>query len=112
MRKIVFPRTRLDSALSLLLSGGRFEVLAQANSKEATFAALVLGRFGWSWGHFYRSAFCSLMGGEADEVTLAISYLDVQRQWHGRNLFKGSDRGIEDEIADYALTGIYGAKRA
>src|SRR3972149_7144548 len=81
MRKIVFPRTRLDSALSLLLSGGRFEVLAQANSKEATFAALVLGRFGWSWGHFYRSAFCSLMGGEADEVTLAISYLDVQRQW-------------------------------
>ena len=112
MRKLAFPSAELKGALSLLLSGGRFEVLAQAGSGEADFAAFVLGRFGWSWGHFYRAAFCSVSPSGANEVNLAITYLDVQRQWHGRNLFKGSDRGIEDEIADYALVGIRGAKPA
>ena len=112
MRKVIFPRTQAQPALSLLLSGGRFEVLEQTRSQSGDFAAFVLGRFGWSWGHFYRAAFCSLSPGSVDQLSLAITYLDVQKQWHGKNLFRGCDRGIEDEIAEYALAGIQGAKTA
>ncbi len=111
MQKVVFPRIGAENALSLLLSGDRFEILAQAGFHEHGAAAFVIGRFGWSWGHFFRAAFCSLSPSSQNEVTLEVSYLDVQRQWHGRNLFRGIDSRIEEEIADYALANIHHARR-
>jgi hypothetical protein len=112
MSKVAFPRIEADGALALLLSGASFEVLAQATSRDAGFTVFVLGRFGWRLGHFYRAAFCSMCPGNADEIILTISHLDLQRQWHRRNLFRNSDRGIEDEIAEYVLARIRGARRA
>jgi hypothetical protein len=112
MRNVAFPTAETGRALALLLSGERFEVIAEARSPEDRFAAFVLGRFGWSWGHFYRAAFCSLSPPSGNQVFLTITYLDVQRQWHGRNLFRASDQGIEDDIAAYALASINGAQTA
>ena len=111
MPKVAFPTSEVKSALALLLSGERYEVLARSTFGEHD-AAFVLGRFGLSWGHFFRAAFCTVSSLGQDEVTLEVSYLDVQRQWHGRNIFRGGDIGIEEEIADYALTNIHHAKRA
>lgn len=112
MKKVIFPQSEAKRALSLLGSGEKYEVLAQAALKENDLAAFVLGRFGWSWGHFYRVAFCSVSRSGENEVTLEISHLNVQRPWHGVNFFRRIDSKIEDEIADYALANIHGAKVA
>ena len=112
MKTVTFPAEEVTTAHSLLLSGHRFEVLAEARSHDDRFAAFVLGRFGWSWGHFFRAAFCTLSQGTLNHVSLSISYLDAQRPWHGRNLFRASDQAIEHKIATYALAAIRGARLA
>jgi hypothetical protein len=111
MERVTFPRGEADRVLSLLLSGDRFEVLAQTRFDDQR-AAFVLGRLGWTWGHFFRSAFCSLSPAPPDDLALEISHLDAHGPWHGRNLFRGADRKIEEEIAAHMLASLPGARVA
>ncbi|MCB8942426.1 MAG: hypothetical protein H6658_01495 [Ardenticatenaceae bacterium] len=109
MKKVLIPQSEAKRACSLLCSGDTFEVLAQATPQENGFAAFVLAKFGWSWGHFSWAAFCSLSPHEENKVSLEISHLNVQKPWHGRNFFRRIDRSIEEEIAEFVLTNIEGA---
>jgi hypothetical protein len=111
MQRLTFPRGEIATVLETVLSDRTFEVLAQSRFLEAESAAFVLGRFGWSWGHFYRAAFCAIHPWGREEAALEITFLGAQRQWHGGNLFRESDRRIEDEIAGYLLANIAGARR-
>jgi len=110
MKKVILSQSNTENALSLLDSKQKFEVLAKTIFNEKGMADFVLGRFGWSWGHFYQAAFCNLSPNGENEVILKISHLNVQRQWHGRNIFRYIDSKIEEEIAGYILANIPSAK--
>ena len=110
MKEVLIPKSEAKRVLSLLRSGETFEVLAQTSPEENSFAAFVLAKFGWSWGHFSRAAFCSLSAHEEHEVVLKISHLNVQKLWHGRNFFRRIDESIEEEIAEFVLAHIEAIK--
>ncbi|HET7011322.1 MAG TPA: hypothetical protein VFI11_11140 [Anaerolineales bacterium] len=105
MRTLRMPSQRLPVLLDLLGSGSVFEVLASIPGQSLP-ASFVLHKFGLSWGHFSRSAFCSITEAGSQEIELRISHLNVPRAWHGKNLFRASDQTIESEIAEYVESNI------
>ncbi|MCK4341540.1 MAG: hypothetical protein KAY37_07455 [Phycisphaerae bacterium] len=106
MRILKLGRGQISRVIGILEDGGPFDVLDKmVHGQEA--AAFVLRGHTWlTLGHFDRAASCALRLTGGNEAELRITHLNVPRMWYGVNLFRGSDRKIEDQIRDYILSNV------
>lgn len=101
MRKLTYSRDQGAELIDLLNRQDEFQVLEKLVHGDSI-AAYVLGESSWrTWGHFHRAAFCCVVPEGDDFVILSIAHLNIQKGWHGANLFRFADRKIEDHIYDY-----------
>jgi hypothetical protein len=101
MKCFRFPQEQAGEVTALLSANSQFEVLDKSDSNSLPASFVLLGKKFSTFGHFYCAAFCVLQSVDHATIELRISYLDVQRAWHGFNLFRSSDGKIEDQIAKY-----------
>ena len=108
MRSLRIPNTKANQLLTLLGSGERFEVIDKLVSDTSVPAVFVLcGHVRrLTWGHIYRSAFVAVTAADDNTVDVRVSHLNVQRQWHGSNIFRWGDSKIVDELCAYIREAI------
>jgi hypothetical protein len=105
LEKLRIPAGKTSHLLNLLGRGSEFKVLARLPGDSLP-AAFVLSRFGLTWRHFHRFAFCTVTAARSEAVELRVSFLNVGLGWHGVNLFQRIDQEIEGEICDYVRRSI------
>ena len=111
MKRLAYSKEKGTALIDLLDHQDKFEVLEKLVQRE-TFAAYVLRESGWTWGHFYRAAFCCVVPEGDDSIVFSITHLNIQKAWHGVNLFKSADMKIEEHIYDYVLNHLSGGRNA
>lgn len=110
MRTIEFPKEKAKELNDLLNSGSEFQVLERLVHKDTVAAYVLCGHTRFTWGHFYRAAFCSLYPRADDTIVLSISHLNFQKTWYGLNVFRFADRKIEDQVFEYISQHIGGGR--
>jgi hypothetical protein len=100
VKQLEYPKPKGIEIIALLNRQEEFRVMEKLVQGE-TVAAYVLCESSWSWGHFHKAAFCSLLPSGSNSLVLSIVHLNVQKAWHGINLFRSADRKIEDHIYEY-----------
>ena len=110
MRKLEFPKDKGRFLIDLLSSEDKFTVLERLVIGDTIAAYVLCGHKAFTWGHFYRAAFCSVAPESEGKIVVTVSHLNLQRAWHGLNLFRFQDKQIEGEVADYIVHKIPGGK--
>src|SRR5437870_12658500 len=109
MRKLVYSRDKGAELIELLNRQDEFHVLEKL--VQGNTAAYILCESTWrTWGHFHRAAFCCVAPEGNDSLVIGISHLNIQKAWHGINLFRSADRRIEDHIYDYVHSRALGGR--
>ena len=111
MRRLAYPRHKGAELIELLNRQDEFRVMEKLVQGDSM-AAYVLGESSWTWGHFHRAAFCSVLPRGDGAVVFSIAHLNIQKAWHGINLFQFADRKIEDHIYDYVCNHLPGGTSA
>lgn len=110
MKTVEYPREKGRELIDLLNSGNEFQVLEKLVHGDTIAAYVLCGHTGFTWGHFYRAAFCSVYPQGDDTIVLSISHLNIQKAWYGSNLFRLADRRIEDQVLEYVSQQIPGGR--
>lgn len=110
MRKLEFTIEKGRELIELLNRGDKFEVLESLIQGDTVAAYVLGGHTAFTWGHYYRAAFCSISPHGEENIVISISHINIQRAWHGSNLFRSADSKIEDQIADYLSQQIPGGR--
>ena len=109
MRKLVYSRDKGPELVDLLNRQDEFQVLEKL--VQGNTAVYILCESTWrTWGHFRRAAFCCVVPDGDDALVLSIVHLNIQKAWHGVNLFRSADRKIEDHICDYVYGCLAGGR--
>lgn len=106
MKRIEYPIERGGELINLLKGEEKFKILGELVVGDSLAAYVLCGHTGFTWGHFYRAAFCAICPVGENKIVLSISHLDIEKTWYGVNIFSRSDRTIEDQILQYVSQRI------
>jgi len=101
VQRIEYPIERGRELINLLNGEEKFKILGKLAIGDSLAAYVLREHALFTWGHFYRAAFCTISPAGEHKIVLSISHLNVQKTWYGASIFRRSDRRIEDHILEF-----------